>query len=351
MAVLTLTSLPPEILLYMLSFLPIRDLLRFSQTSHTTHALATSSLRTLSLGVYPSRMAALISRLSELPNTYNAPIKSHFSVFPPPRSSTPPTSSPSASRKTAAAPTTGSWTSTGSLFSLSSDGDILQENPNAISVVVPDASKLNYETLCTFQSTLISSIFTRYQISLRHLDISIWRLSTSTAKALASITNLQTLSLQMEDPLVNQTTRQHVLLKRVEERIGWDILAEAEWKRNLVALNLEGAKVLDREHLEAVLQGMTGLEELWLRRSGGCSTKSIWNFLGGDWEGRHGLKVLGIIDSNVQLDQEATGCIAGLTGLKVSLLFFCNLVNLLTRAPSIFHFAVGQDTIPWSSKR
>ncbi|KAF2477283.1 uncharacterized protein BDR25DRAFT_371341 [Lindgomyces ingoldianus] len=51
----SLLSFPPEVLLNILTFLPIQGLLKFSQTCHYSHGLANSSLHTLSLGIYPTR--------------------------------------------------------------------------------------------------------------------------------------------------------------------------------------------------------------------------------------------------------------------------------------------------------
>src|SRR5689334_20635965 len=123
-----LLDLPPELLTSVLAFLPIQNLLRFSQTCRYSHSLAKSSLHTLSLGIHPTRVSGIISRLASTQYPLPKHVVSAFSI-------------PS---DTAIATSSFYRSSRGNK---SSADDLLAEHdPYKVSVLIPDAQAFDFIT-------------------------------------------------------------------------------------------------------------------------------------------------------------------------------------------------------------
>lgn len=253
----TIHSIPPETLLQILSYLPIRSLLSFSVTSKSCHALASASVTTLSFGVYPTSLASKISRLHDTAAT---------------------------------------------------DIELAEKDaPTTVSLVVPEAEKLPLPALYAFHDALTTSILLRYGSSLRHLDLTVWTLGQSIAAALAKCRNLRSLSLRIENPHVRlsadapwELSESGVkVMRKVDEDDAWDCFDGAwGWLREL---RIEGARV-SSEQLVRVLKANPGVRELSVKN---CKKldKELWRLLGTEWEGRGELESLGIVGCGM-LDME-----------------------------------------------
>ncbi|KAF4301835.1 putative f-box domain protein [Botryosphaeria dothidea] len=315
-----LTSLPSELLLHILSFLPIRSLLAFSLASRSAYVLASSSLQTLSLGIYPTRVSSLISQLSSTSPTASPYSRSTRSL----NSSV--GSLPSSSPSTASDPFTEDCT---------------------VAHVIPQASELRPHTLLAFHTALTSSILSRYCMSMRHLELSIWTLTPPVADALAGLKNLRTLCLRIEDPFGRGFLRRWIInwgsttdeeddvgprsprrvpdLYRALPEAGtgteWNKFAEA-WSR-LETLRLVGAEISDWQ-LCQILKKNPGLKELWLKKCLDVGAELL-KFLDEEWEGRSYLQTLGLVDCDLagEVNQDAVKHIGSLSNLQVLSLLGC----------------------------
>ncbi|OCK77631.1 hypothetical protein K432DRAFT_384527 [Lepidopterella palustris CBS 459.81] len=303
----TLLNLPPELLLHILSFLPIQALLKFSQTSRSAHALATSSLHTLSLGIYTTRIAGVISRLGSTSLPIPQKITSVFACPP---------SSLETSISSIRASSSGDSTRSGSFFD--SEPDLFrQSDPYRISVLIPDAQTFDYDTLLAFHNALTSSILTRHCSTLRHLDISLWTLTAPVAHALTTLPALRVLALRIDHPHARSIPRSRRVVQSANERAAWELLvSDSPWAERLQALRIEGGEVSGSQ-LGKLLSKNHFCREIWL---GKCYRlgKEIWKFLGSEWKGRFALRVLGVMRCGGELDEEDLELVGGLCGLKVS---------------------------------
>lgn len=302
----SLLDFPPELLVHILAFLPVRALLRFSQTCRYSQSLAASSLHTLSLGIHPSRVSGIISNLAATQYLQPKKLASAFSL---PEQ---PLSYPSSSR------------SSQSSRRSSIESDFLSEesvdddDPYRVSVLIPDAQIFDYMTLLSFHTALTKSILIRHGGTLRNLDLSLWTLTPSVAKAISSLSALRALSIRIEDfPHVRAVPRSRFAAQQVEQRHAWDILTNtATFAPRLNALRIEAGE-LTTPQLSLLLNQSRWCRELWLCR---CALigKELWDFLGGEWEGRAALRILGVMRCGGQLDEESLDCIGTLGRLQVS---------------------------------
>ncbi|KAF2192544.1 hypothetical protein K469DRAFT_313606 [Zopfia rhizophila CBS 207.26] len=295
----SLLNCPPELLINILAFLPIQALLKFSQTCRYSHALASSSLHTLSLGIYPTRVAGIISRLGATHYPQPKEIRSAFSSLELP------------------SPTSNSTWSSTEVDYLAEPEALIEDDPYKVSVLIPEAQEYDYMTLLAFHTALTKSVLVRH-CNVRHLDLSLWTLSTPIAKALSGLPALRALSLRIEGfPHVRAVPRSRGAAQRGEQRAAWELLAnEAVWAPRLSALRIEGGE-LSTKQLTVLMSKSRWCREIWLCK---CNMigKYVWSFLGSEWEGRAALRILGIIRCGGQLDEEVLDIIGKLDGLQVS---------------------------------
>lgn len=271
-----LLELPSELLGQILDHLPLRSLLAFSEASRAAHALALSSLHTLSLGVYPTRLASKISQLAA-----------------------------------------GDWDPRGNhTISCRDEG-----NDHAVSLIIPRAESHDGNTLLTFHNALMSSVLSRYACSLRTLELSIWAMSRPIALALAEMHGLKSLSLRTENPYSRLTMaglggwkpRNVVGPAATEDKRAWFLLASA-WGR-LEVLRLYGAR-LGKLQLLQILEANVCIRELWLKN---CSKlgAEIWPLLGENWTHRDSLTKLSVMGC-CEVRDESLQYIGNMKNLRVS---------------------------------
>ncbi len=279
-------ELPPELVLRILSYLPLPSLLSFAQTSRSSMTLASASVHTLSLGIYTSRIASLMGKLSHCGTT-----------------TTPP------SRKNSSACTKGT----------AADSDPFgdPEDPYAVSIVMPPELTQSLSIITKFQNGLASLVVSRHAAALRNIDLSIWSLDASAAEALAKCKRLRTLSLRLDHPYVRhrEIDRRHWDRAAGEGSTVWNIF-DGAWG-NLEAISLEGAGITDWQ-LQRILEANPSLKEVSVSN---CQLlgKDIWRFLAKSWEGRQRLRVLKFMASaSKEVDSSILDCVKHLTGLEVS---------------------------------
>jgi hypothetical protein len=258
---LPLLELPPELLIQILTTLPVKPLLKFSQTSRYARALAYSNLHTLSLAIYPSRRSSRNNRL--IPTHLEPKLQSHR-----------------------------------------------DHDPHKILVRIPQAWDFDYPTLLSFHTAVVADILNRHACTLHNLDLSLWTLSIPIAKAICTLPALRSLSLRIES--VQYVPRPYLNVQRKEERTAWDLLAVAPtWPSQIHTLRIENAEVTTGQ-LSSILSKTARLADLHLR---GCDmlTGSFWE--SSSLASLHSLRVIDC--SNVHMKETALDAISKMIELQV----------------------------------
>ena len=293
-----LLTLPTELLLRILSHLPVKSLLAFSLASQYCLTLSHNALPDLAFAIYPSRLIRNLALLSEP----DAPREDDNNN----------TTNPSASTGTGAVPVT------------------LLHSPrksNRVTLLIPQAETMPPTTLLAFHDALHRSILTRYATGLRVLDLSIWRLWRGVAAALSELRGLVSLGLEVNDPFVFRGaprtagvwigTVDEALTK--EEEGVWETLGEA-WE-GLRILRLGGVGITAAE-LGKLLGRNWGIRELWLKR---CEVvlPGFWSVLR-EWRGKVNLTRLGFVECGI-VSMDCLQAFGELERLQVSCLsgFWC----------------------------
>lgn len=249
-----LFDLPPEILLQILSTLPINHLLRFAQTSQFARSLAYSNLHNLSLAVYPSHRSSWHNKLF---TTQQKPQYDRHRV-----------------------------------------------------IQIPQAWDFDYSTLLSFHNKIITSILNRHAFALQRLELTLWTISMPIARALASLQGLRELTVRIE--ATHSMPRAYMNLQRKEECRAWDLLASTSSFMNQVQiLTLEGAEITAGQ-LSGLLSDTERPRELRLSK---CDmlTSSIWSS-----PRLAGLQHLSITDCvNVHVNEMALETISKMHRLQV----------------------------------
>ena len=173
----TLNTLPPELLTEILGYLPPTALLSFGTTCRENHRLASVNFRTLSLGIFHSRIASMVS--SSLEEETPRCVPSY--------------------RRQPKKPRMDSWSRESSpeadyVAPASSHPHITHRHD----IVLPRTVTQTRDAVLRAQSNISATIISRYANSLRSLELHVWELSEQTARAIASCTRLKHLSIRMD---------------------------------------------------------------------------------------------------------------------------------------------------------
>jgi hypothetical protein len=190
-------------------------------------------------------------------------------------------------------------------------------SPHDIWLRIPNATTYSYLTLLNLQSALVSSILTRHDSVLQHLELSVWCLTVPIAEAIANLGALRSLSIRIESGICAR--RSCKSLEREEQYRAWTLLSseKCDLRYRLTALRVEDAD-LGTEQLAGILGESRGFKELWLNRCRFVG-KEFWGWLGGEWKGRDGLRILDVSDCGGVLGEEAADAVGRLRGLQASL--------------------------------
>ena len=226
-----LTSLPPEVLLQITHFLPIKSLLAFGLTSKRYHAIQQSSLTSLRLGVFHSRLGGMVNMLEATAN--NNPLHS-------------------------------------------------------VQLVLPRKGSKSKECITYIQNRRIQDVVEKYQHSLRDLEIAIWEIQEGTASLLASLSNLVHLSIRLDHPYTRHSSVKQNYWQESPGSTVWNLLAPRSGNSlalgRLRSLNLERVGVTDYQ-LRALLKSNPQITELRLRKCFNL-TKDTFKYLAGSKVGR-----------------------------------------------------------------
>lgn len=224
---MSFSALPPELQRECLSYLPSTSLLTFSLTSHASYALALSALTTLHIGIYHTRVSALISSmsLSEISSTH--PQSAH------------------------------------------------------IPLLLPKRETKDKHTIIRRQNVRIAAILSTYLASLRDLELSIWDLEQPLAALLGRMQNLKHLSLRLDHPHTRHARLERHFWSSAAPSTVWNELAtRADGTKvfgRLESLNLERSGITDFQ-LSRIIEQNPRLREIRLQK---CLTltEEFWEYL------------------------------------------------------------------------
>lgn len=217
----TFTSLPPEIHREILSYLPIPSLLTFGLTSKNNHLIQTSSLSTLRLGVFHSRLAGMISLMEA--------------------------------------------TATRSCL-------------HSVQLLLPKNESKKKDRVLKNQNLRIANVVERYTHTLRDLEIACWELQDSAALSLAKLKNLKRLSIRLDHPHTRFSDVDPTFWDSAPGSPVWNLLATKKGEKGhsalgrLQSLNLERAGITDYQ-LTKILESNPNITELRLRKCLGLTDK------------------------------------------------------------------------------
>lgn len=138
-----LASLPPEIIREVVSYLPVPSLHAFGLTSKYNHGVQLCSLTTLRLGVFPSRLAGMIS-----------------------------------------------------LMEAAADSS----STHSVQMVLPKSDSTSKEMIIRNQNAAVREVVEKHKHTLRNLEIALWDLQPCGAKPVVGLNNLRALAIRLDHP-------------------------------------------------------------------------------------------------------------------------------------------------------
>lgn len=293
MAPRTFLDLPNEILIRILDYLHIRPLLTLSLASRRCHDLSCQSLSSLAFGVYRSRVAKRVGRMSS--RTVDLGDYPHFDP------SVPHPDLP----------------------------DFTIDEEDSAAVVIPQADTLEPRIQKTFHNALLNTTLSRYASGLRVLELHMWALYPSVAATLQRLGGLVSLNLTIRDPrtdlkpLCSRSEFHPGLCERDQLQIWREHGLNTAWK-NLLSLRVEGVGLEELEDIPRLLNSNPHLKELVLDQRHNDGNR-IRRFLQ-EWKGDSQLEEAelgkGWTDEwDAEMEAKANAFKEAIAGLKVRLYF------------------------------
>ncbi|KAI9849715.1 MAG: hypothetical protein M1837_002841 [Sclerophora amabilis] len=262
---MSLSDLPPELCQQILTYLPVPSLLSFGLTSCSSHALAHSSLRTLSLGVFHTRISGLMSFL---------------------------------------------------------DSTLCREDQrHAVSILLSKRDSRTRSQVIDNQNRRAAEILSRHATSLRDLELVLWELKLPVTDVLKTMPTLRRLSLRFDHPHTRHASVNKTYWETSPPGSIWNLLATQDGFRDgpttfgrLEAINLERCGLTDYQ-LRQIIKRNPGVKEIRLQR---CLTVTGATF---EYLSRspvaHTLETLHFTQSNSrEIDERILDYIPKLTALK-----------------------------------
>ena len=274
----SLLELPTELVLRIASHLPLRPLLVFGATCRLCHELSSSSLHSLAFGMYLTRTAKTISRISSSANMQG-------------RSADP--------------------------------GAAVVGEENKAAVVMSRHYNMNLPAILMFHDTLYSTVLERYAVGLRVLEVSLLRLSPSVVQALRGLQGLRSIYIRAENPYTRNYPLRHSCGFLEERGSAWDSMAGV-WPR-LEALVLENVSITARQ-LSAMISHNRSITRLWLKQCP-AAMEGLPGLLA-SWQGREALQCFGVPECG-RVDVETFEPLWTLPSLSV-----CTTVSMSTSCPA-----------------
>ncbi|KAL9107649.1 MAG: hypothetical protein Q9227_007456 [Pyrenula ochraceoflavens] len=269
-----LTNLPSELLLQILSHLPIPTLLTLSRTNKTLHSLAPLSLNTLHLAAFPKKLHSVLAFLPSGP----APTDRHLALTTP------------------------------RLFH------------NNVSPSIQHKATIRH------QNSILSSALRTHGRFLTTLTFHAFDISAATATDVGTCCpRLRHLSIHCDNAHARHASVPRALVEGpASPHAGWNALAgigrDAASSRvmgKLESLRLERVGITSFQ-LKGLVERNPGLKELCLRKVSGVDEEFV-EWLGGEWAGRKKLKVLEVEECDeLRIEEEKDAeWVKGLEGLEV----------------------------------
>lgn len=207
-----LASLPPELVREVISYLPIASFLAFGLTSKEHHAIQCSSLSILRLGVFPSRLAGMISLMEAA-----ADVSSIHSV----------------------------------------------------QTVLPKAQTRTKDMIIRNQNALVQKVVDKHRQTLRDLEIALWDLKKPSARSVSRLVNLRRLSIRLDHPHTRHAKVDRDFWESSPVSTAWNSFFARPDERKvfgrLQSLNLERAGITDFQ-LRQILKNNPMMSDLRLRK-------------------------------------------------------------------------------------
>ena len=138
-----ISALPAELLGETLQYLPIGPLLAFGETSKYHHALQVSVMSKLHLGVFPSRIECIMSSLDALAEA---------------------------------------------------------KDTDRVHIVLSKSESRSTYAIIRSQNSVTKALISKYEHTLRDLDVALWEVEEHTTKTIATARNLKHLSIRLDHP-------------------------------------------------------------------------------------------------------------------------------------------------------
>lgn len=256
-------SLPAETVQEIFRYLPIPSLLAFGATSEYFHSLQSISLSTLRLGVFPSKINAIFSRLDSNPD---------------------------------------------------------QSSLHDVQVLLSKKDSWTKKMVIRNQNIVITNIIERYQKSLRHLEVTLWELQCA-LEPIAKMRNLRSLSIRLDHPHTRYSDIDRSFWAKSPGSMVWNALYESKTGvkalGRLQSLNLERCGITDYQ-LQRILEDNPNISELRLRKCL-CLTEDFFDYLATSQMGKK-LRVLHFTHNPTECaDDRLLKYIGELSSLEVSI--------------------------------
>ena len=207
----SISSLPPEILREVLRHLPIPALLSFGRTSKYHHAVQSISLSKLRLGVFPSRVNAMISLL---------------------------------------------------------DAHDDRNMTHNVEIVLSKKDGRSKEMVIRNQNRIISHVVSQYQHTLQDLEVILWDLQSAVV-SIAKVCNLRSLSIRLDHPYTRYAGVDRLFWKAAPGSTAWNTLCGngkgSKVFGRLESLNLERCGITDYQ-LQCILDENPHITQLSLQK-------------------------------------------------------------------------------------
>lgn len=206
------TSLPPELIREVVSYLPIASLLAFGLTSKEHHAIQCCSLSTLRLGVFPSRIAGIISLMEAAPEVSAL---------------------------------------------------------HSVQTILPKSQAHTKDMIIRNQNAVVQKVVDNHRRTLRDLEIALWDLKKPSACSVSRLVNLRRLSIRLDHPHTRHAKVDRDFWEISPVSTVWNnFFARPDGRKvfgRLQSLNLERAGITDFQ-LQQVLKNNPMILDLRLRK-------------------------------------------------------------------------------------
>ena len=260
----SISSLPPEILRDVLEYLPVSALLSFGGTSKYNHAIQSITLSKLRVGVFPSRINAMISLL----DTHDDHSKTHN-----------------------------------------------------VQIVLPKKDGKSKKMVIRNQNQIIFNVVGKYQHTLQDLEVTLWDLQ-SAAESIAKARNLRSLSIRLDHPNTRYADLDRSFWKDAPGSKFWNSLYEkgkgSKVFGRLESLSLERSGITDYQ-LQCILEENPRITQLRLRKCFGLTEGFLQNLARSDLG--KSLRLLHFTQNTMEwVDERILNHVKGLPSLTVRIL-------------------------------